>query len=671
MPLERGKDMVRRRKAKKSIDAKDCPRTHLVYYTQTPCSPFSKNLTGLLNKESQNKPDNIKKYFSNVINKQYNSTYQTDEFSDTSHINKPVCRDFPLKRKINNSAVWSCCHGKFQNIDDYMPKSLMFEPIPTNTFRDRIENNCFYNTDLYDMVPVKEYAKKTEHNKKIKADTNTFKNIDERWPTHNKNEINPVIVNYYRTDQAACLTKDKHSKIKRHPQLLNRNKSRSDSVNCGQVYVRQNSLKRESETPHSNKMELSPMTNKSKSVQLDGDLINNQTTEMLNQIKNILQTVLREVKTNTEIRRSLENKVRKDAVVQKGSSQNNVQGTSTLMNSFSYNEATSKHGYPHFAPYPQIPSGHIYYTGLPHQHMKYVQNLPFVVSSFPGRHVCACSVRKSTERRANSIATNTEGDLTSKKINETDDLIKEIYKSVALNIDYPDKNSTSECQAFRSDGSAGSHLQDIQIVRSADTNKTDKEIDASLTPRRTNAIVQTRYTESSSQSEDQIPTRLTKDSRKIQAYNMQIPNNRELYRLEENKGFKGASDDTDLSYSDDSYEAEITPTRNVKKPAKEGFFKRLFNLNKKQKNESKGDADSANDTESEDYETVYTDSVRGDTRLDGRRQRRINIRLNGKKLGTSNLEQEERRAWREAHTLRSPRPRVQCAERWKRFIYEN
>lgn len=224
-------------------------------------------------------------------------------------------------------------------------------------------------------------------------------------------------------------------------------------------------------------------TASTKSVQLEAVVNTENKTEItLNQIKTILQSVLTEVKTNSQMKCLLECIPKKDAVVQKDQSQNNMQTTVTPASKIHpVQDASSLMNYS-YSPYNLTPYGPPLSRRVPSSLLapplspfqpKCMQNYPLFIQT-TGRQ-CACCFRSmpkgvntsgSTtvsnapmppihQPHPTTIATNTEqlsnhGTPLSSRRPETDKLIQEIYKSLAVNVDYFTKNSTSDCNDLKS-----------------------------------------------------------------------------------------------------------------------------------------------------------------------------------------------------------------------------
>lgn len=224
-----------------------------------------------------------------------------------------------------------------------------------------------------------------------------------------------------------------------------------------------------------------------------------KTEETLNQIKTILQSVLHEVKVSSMSKSTTNENPKKDATVQKGVSQGNMPGPvqinmaeplqnnrpilanlsrlidgsvpqcsdplpglphnigdtlqsnlqgSRLLNSFTYSPYDINPYLPSCSK--QMNSNQYYYSQSP---LKCYQNFPLIVQN-QGRPTCTSCFRNSPHvrscygRQAVTIATNTDA-VKAEHSKETEKLIKEIYRSMALTMGAVKKENSSEYEPLR------------------------------------------------------------------------------------------------------------------------------------------------------------------------------------------------------------------------------
>lgn len=532
-------------------------KSHLVYYVQTETkSPFNQ-LNEPLNSEQStyynrknyhlpvgldddysmyNNCDMNERYVATMVRKQYEHYPMGADLSDTSDFSTPVCRDPPHDGGPAHyeSDICSCCHGPFHNVDDSMrlpQHSNMWEATPQpgmcQYMQQQItENSAFYDSSLYDIVPVKEMPTKQ------RRDENAYVNQEsKRFATHvcprkakrakprkqhNYHNVAPlrVIPRYVYVQRKKnnskvipqrkdSLGKLGHLRKTGWIRTDTQRQSEISAVDCSQIYSRPICIANVTNKAHiqstpakvpievKNVECLATSVNNSecqtastKSVQLEAFAIDENKTEVtLNQIKTILQSVLTEVKTSTQMKSLPECIPKKDAVVQKDQSQNNMQSAVAATSKVQpvQNAVSSFMNYS-YSPYNlrpygpscsrQVPSSHLAPPLSPFQ-PKCMHNYPLFIQT-TGRQ-CACcfrSIPKGVNTAGSNIvsnappqaihhsppatiATNTEqvssGDkhLCSRSP-ETDKLIQEIYKSIAVNMDYFTKNSTSDYNDLKS-----------------------------------------------------------------------------------------------------------------------------------------------------------------------------------------------------------------------------
>lgn len=490
--IERCKNIFRKRKRKKVYRGNSKMKTHLVYYAQTD-NPFNVNNVPVSIKYNEIMNSNDKlcmSHLNNVIRRQYDPNEIVEEFSDTSNFSRPICRDIENKCKHFNhydSDVCSCCHGKFQNIDNYMTKTN-YDLILTRLDNSLDNTKVYYDSNQYDIIPVKENNNKLIKNNLQQKKDNKMNLEIKCWPEPlrtKQKRLYPYIVNY----NTETPTK-RHTNKRLQPTII-QEKNKAHKIVIAQDKIRKSGQKAGSETSkscHIDYSEIYPkqehqqqqqrktsniksITRKNESVETDEVVTNlqvsNQSTQLelmeeckeitLNEIKTILQSVLEEVKTNAKLNNADET-VKRDAIVQKGESQNSLPGDSTLLHSYTYNNSYNANPYSPSCSQ-KIPLGQYYVPNVPCQPVKCLQNFPVFVQPTSGRHLCTCYYRKGSCRPHNKPATmpatttatnNNKIDISNSK--ETEKLIKEIYKSMALNMDFPTKDSsTSEYNDLKSD----------------------------------------------------------------------------------------------------------------------------------------------------------------------------------------------------------------------------
>ncbi|XP_063531359.1 uncharacterized protein LOC134742259 [Cydia strobilella] len=174
-----------------------------------------------------------------------------------------------------------------------------------------------------------------------------------------------------------------------------------------------------------------------------------KTESTLNQIKTMLETVLVEVKTNSGVRTIVSEKETKDATVQ------NEHGPTSsecerLLNSITYSP------YAMFNPYmascsrtlPSYCSSMMRQTLtiprhepprdlVPPPDLNYVPNFPEMVHQTVAAHSCFPDRNATQPKLTSTCGTNTLHDPPKRRNTETEDLIKEIYESIKLDVDYP------------------------------------------------------------------------------------------------------------------------------------------------------------------------------------------------------------------------------------------
>ncbi|XP_047988903.1 uncharacterized protein LOC125228394 [Leguminivora glycinivorella] len=176
-------------------------------------------------------------------------------------------------------------------------------------------------------------------------------------------------------------------------------------------------------------------------AQSDSSRPPDKTESTLNQIKTMLETVLVEVKTNNGVRNVLAEKETKDAVVQNehGPTSENER----LLNSITYSPYAMLN--PYMASCSRtLPS---YCSSMMHQpapDLTYVTNFPEMVHhQTVAAHSCFPDRNAMHPKVTSTCGTNTLRDPPKRRNTETEDLIKEIYKSIKLDVDYPLKSTST------------------------------------------------------------------------------------------------------------------------------------------------------------------------------------------------------------------------------------
>lgn len=480
-------------KSKKKILNNKKGTSPCVYYTHTYSSPFLKSNAREEVPDYDKNDIMSRSYLAAMVSRQYKPEVLGDNISLQSHFSSPICRDVQQHTELTcpyESDLCSCCHGQFHNLDEHTNQQ---NHLQTYMLHQMNQGSAFYDTSQYDLVPVKEKSAKNrkDFERPRKKDyerpreTELRPHIDMKcWPENvrTKYRYHPLYLlpttNYYTARPRADYTiRDKGDSYgrkmpvtyrrlepvtriltKRRKEIYRRERpvhietSKSCSIDFGNVYPKKFCKKPK-------KLEsLQPMPVVKKNAECLTTVINNSEcqTEMstievnsndtkteatLNQIKSILKSVLAEVKGSSQTKELLmQNK--KDAVVQKGPSRNNMQA-STFMNSITY----SRYG---MNPSPFVtscsrPMNSSQYC-CPYGGMKCFHNFPVFIQNPGGRHMCSSCYRSSqlkpsSMKQATTTATNTE-QIKEEHSKETEKLIKEIYKSMALTMDFPNKDTS-------------------------------------------------------------------------------------------------------------------------------------------------------------------------------------------------------------------------------------
>ncbi|RVE43321.1 hypothetical protein evm_012025 [Chilo suppressalis] len=662
---------IKKGKLKNVLKRKGKYKTHLVYYAQTESGPFAtyQNQTRATDKTGSRAPneDISRNYISEVIQKQYAAVPIAEEFPVCDQISSPVCRDLDSEpdRQCNNNCdtdLCSCLHGAFQNIDQ-SPNRVHIDPIPTCFYNNDANTSDFYDTSLYDMVPVKEKpaksttreaAKRKLHIGDMDAMSGKYRQKYRYHPfAVNYSKISPMPVVYPKKLPVNIINKKERqgkdlSKREEVMRQLERNQEciKKCSIDCGNVYVKRIDGKikqptinpivsithKNAECLTNNVKESECQTTTSQSVQIDKDLFQDdkKTEDALNQIKSILQSVLTEVKTNSQGKKVVDEKSTKDAIVQKGMSQGMMPGCSSMLNSYTYSPYNMN---PYVASCsPQVNPGAACCLNLPYVSGKYMHNFPVFIQS-PMRDMCSCyrnSSKAAKDMRlklAATTATNTEA---KERSEETQKLIQEIYKSVKLNMGM----LTKDTSASENDGITPTSRQsfnksvDVATVReegiktfvksNADPKTPSKETAATPLMNENNKM--TSYT-TSLQSQMMSTTDTERYLRKNRIEN--YLKNLETQKVNPNRiveEYDAPSPGTSEESSEEerSEDDEVTSIKELNKtPQKGGLFRKMFNgsfkmfKSKPKKKEEEIQVeneieDEESEGESDDYQTIYS-----------------------------------------------------------------
>ncbi|XP_028158307.1 uncharacterized protein LOC114351334 isoform X2 [Ostrinia furnacalis] len=678
----KSKGLFGKSKKKKAKKKDKALKTQFVYYAQTTTGPFNDYLGTVADESPTREREAISRtYLTEMIRKQYAPAPVPRELSlgdRSSQFSSPVCRDADSRPAAPDSDLCSCCRGACHNIDRHVATHRYTDVL--NTYPACSVNNAgFYDSSLYDMVPVREKpARSASPRYDYEIPKKKVAKINARYRPEKitqKTRFQPLVINHYarvapvagcpkRTPMAIYSKMEK--KARRVPPKRNELKvdrlrqtetSNSCCIDCGDVYMKRlNASNKIQEPIKPNKPascknaecltnilnDTECQTTTTQSVQIDQALLEEKKTEQtLNQIKSILQSVLTEVKTNTQLKKTSEikDKSTKDAVVQKGSSQGNVPGCSSLLHSFTYSPYNMN---PYVASCSrQMTSGPCCYPNFPCPSAKCMQNFPVFIQT-PGRHMCAGCYRNSSHvpkmpkpKPAATAATNTDSKERSK---ETEKLIKEIYKSMAVNMDFPAKDtSASEYNDLKSTPRVSVNkslyrpsVLDEGMRKFMKTNGS-RNLQKSATPITTmNSRLMSNTLSMRSQIVSTTDTERRLRNSRIENYleNIDAHENRQN-KIEEEREYEEQSPETTASDDEASYsEASVHDTyvqaaEPVKKPDKKGLFSKMFKsvklFNGKSKNKQKveeqvqvsptDDVDDESDGNSDDYQTIYSQRV--------------------------------------------------------------
>ncbi|XP_075992889.1 uncharacterized protein LOC142987835 [Anticarsia gemmatalis] len=459
-------------KKKKKCNKSKSSKSHIknqnspyIYYAQTNNSPFGRYTTNYVDRGN----DVVtRSYLEDVIKRQYQPRPLVGKFSNTSRFSSPVCRDaqectIPLHYE---SDVCSCCHGQFQNIDNHMSDSNI-RPYRVNKMNTE---GGYYDSALYDVIPVKEKPFKAKKSPVLQIRPT----IDIKcWPEHVRTKLrtypmyNPLYfdrrdprlnqpINLRTVPKISRKAPTPRHVWKARKEIRNTwpvgiTNSKSCSINLGSVYPKVLAPKTPEKgyepaiVPLKTDAEcLTTIINDSEcQTTSSNDNYGDKTEATLNQIKSILQSVLQEVKVTSLTKSSASDQSKKGSTIHKeGSGPCAMQG-SRLLSSFTYSPYNINPYMPSCSK--QMTSNQYYYPPSP---MKCVQNFPLFIQT-PGRHMCSSCYRNNSPLKpsyvkpATTIATNTDVVKEATASKETEKLIKEIYKSMALSMGVPNKNISS------------------------------------------------------------------------------------------------------------------------------------------------------------------------------------------------------------------------------------
>ncbi|XP_050344958.1 uncharacterized protein LOC126769960 [Nymphalis io] len=690
------RNIFRKRKRKKNYKGNNKIKTHLVYYAQhTAENPFKIIDNSLKYNDSVSSNDELcKSYLNKIMRRQYDPN-EVKEFSDTSHFSRPICRDVDnshtnISKYESGSDICSCCHDKFRNIDYYMTKGD-YDSIITKIHNSVDNTNAFYDSNHYDVIPVKENSNKTLKNNNEQKIENEMNVEIKCWAGHlrTKHKRHSYFYNYQgeipikrrpnKILQDMLLIKTNQSsksiKKKEKTKVLNNQigcvTSKSFCIYCSDVYPKH------SRQAKPRKFEnLKTILQKHESVATDEEVhklqVNNQSTQLdinkvddyreltLKQIKSILQSVLEEVKIDTKINTPNE-VIKKDVVVQKGASHNSMAGDSTFLRSYNYNNSYNTN--PHLASCSkQTPLGQYCVPGIPCQHLKCLQNFPVFIQSTPGRHMCSCYCEKSSykshARQAITAATNTNKEPISSS-SETEKLIKEIYKSMAINMDFPTKDSSkSECNDLKPPDNEVSNT--IEVKNVGVLNKRDFKVDAEVSPIQSYLNkTKMEYESIGAQSDD---TRQTIHLNNSGRYNKK--ERLEFHSVHSSDTIVEVENESDESSDESDSDETLILEEEYKQDTKtkKGFFNRMLksvNLFKKKK--SMPAEKEASD--SDDYETIYSEKS---AKVSPKVYKKVKTVVPYDRARTKRspyMEQEYRRHWNEGIAFREQRENICSSER--------
>ncbi|KAG6461033.1 uncharacterized protein LOC115450668 [Manduca sexta] len=699
-------------KKKKKAANKHKVETQLVYYARTDNARYNSRsttrdftateTTTLKNHEMINQ-----NCLSNVARKQYKTGKIIDRLSDSSQFSSPICRDVDetiRKSRTYESDICSCCHETFHNVDNYITNS------PVNEFANltyynhvNVNRNAYYDSSLYDLVPVKEKPVRIEipKRKENKIDMKCWpENVraKARCPTVvvNYNTVTPTRPDYTKKLYTKALKKNfieetmttQDKRVAKFDQHTAMESSKSCCVDLGELYPKpvqkaKTVIMTEAISPPHRNAECFTDVVSAVDCQTVTPKLDDKTEITLNQIKNILQSVLTEVKTNSQLKNTNKN-AKKDAIIQKGTSQSNLLDGSSFLNSFTYSPYNINPYGPSCSK--QMPSNYFCHPGMP-QSLRCMQNYPLFIHT-PGRQMCTSCYRSSQYKscpKNTTAATNT--DEQDKRGKETEKLIKEIYKSVALGV--PGKDTSSEYDDLKSARTASnrskqSEVKDTKHLISEIFKNTDMQVNTSDTHNTNTTVFYRNHKDVStrSHSETTEPGVERRNKNKKVEDNTQPSTETELEEekrkyprrvVQATKRIETISESTNSESSSSESESDVTAV-SIKKPVekkKSGLFSKvcnLFNRNKKKK-DTKAETEAESESSDSDYQTVYSQKINMPKRKDHRTQRsRAHSKLHSRRSRqaqrsperpkrTPYMEQEYRRLWNEKLMFQNTRPR--------------
>ncbi|XP_026501651.2 uncharacterized protein LOC113404811 [Vanessa tameamea] len=688
--FDRYRNIFRKRKRNKNCKDSNKMKTHLVYYAHhTAHNPFKITDDSLKYNGAMNNNDEICiSYLNKIIRRQYDPNEVVEEFSNTSNFSRPICRDVGnthknMSKYKSESDTCSCCHDKFRNIDHYMTKGD-YDSIITKLHTSLDNTSSYYDSNHYDVIPVKENSNKTVKNNNEQKLENQMSVEMKCWPEHlrMKQKFQPYFYNYQAEIPVKRCTNEilqdmllrgtnqsvKACKKKENTRVPNQQTGSVTSKSCcidfSDVYP-----KKCPRPTKSRKIENLTISQKHESVATDEIVnklnVNNQSTQLdlnkiedyreltLSQIKTILQSVLEEVKISTKVNNTSDEVIKKDAVVQKGASQNSLPGDSTFLHSYTYNNSYNTDSHL-VSCSKQTPQGQYCVTGVPYQPLKCLQNYPVFIQPAPGRHMCACYYKKSSykpqTRHAMTAATNTDREQISSS-SETEKLIKEIYKSMAINMDFPNKDSSkSECNDLKPSNNVSSNT--IEVKNIGVSNKTDIKVDAKVSP------IQSYLSQTKIGYESKKGIYLNNNERYCERERLKF------HSVHSSDSIAEVENETDDSSDETDSEETLVLEEGYKqdRKTKKGFFNRMLksvNLFKKKK-EMPTEKEVS---DSDDYETVYSEKS---ANVSTNRYKKVKTLAPYDRARTKRspyLEQEYRRQWNEGLAFRKQRESICSSER--------
>ncbi|XP_073944487.1 uncharacterized protein [Choristoneura fumiferana] len=645
------------------------------YYAQTTASPFSNYERLSAKQETQNTDTSLNRPFisTDIIRKQYQDERYLEELAGSSQVSAPVCRDAgAASPTARASDVCSCCHGRFLDLDQDMESYHLLSPTSAHTMPQPVDHSVYYDSSFYDMIPVKEKPDKIKKESERAMRREAKAQLDATyWSKSYKPHParNPLIMNCILPPPSRYMREPHIRYPKRRDRPIPRtwcknNFSRNTLVECGDTYIKQPAVEKRrpktillknAECTTFNVNDSECQTESSKSIQqpeatAPEEPLQNKTEVTLNQIKNILQSVLTQVKTNNLVKNQPEERNTKDANVQ-NEALNNSQDPSRILNSYTYSPFTinpymaacSPAKPPAECPVPMMhqsmsmpPQG----TSLPLSH---IQNYPLFIHRTsakqpPCSSCCHPALRRNKPAQPKQTSTSElpRGDLRSK---ETESLIKEIYKSVALSINAPtNETSHSDYDDHKptppKDGAineSGEPVVSNLVTLSRQVGSSAQKIHTKQT------AVSTANPSRETSSTLSAISKPSGDQRSAKHFNLACLRNRKGHEpdvqesdtattsqghtlksciIEETLSEEeGEEDDESASESEEDSEETIAPaSKSTKGSGKKGLLSKMFGSvfkkRRKKEQEEYAPSISADDTEtsdSDDYQTVYSE----------------------------------------------------------------